>query len=261
MSELLDPALQPEAWLEAHYPELEKVVQHLCDRKRVWGDEADEFHSLARLHFVERDYAVIRELGQVQSVQSYLYAVLSRLLVDYIRQRKGRFRPSRKAEGLGETAMLLERLVVEQRLTLEETFQSLTITHQRPLTRQEFQELCRSLDLQRGRPEVQGLEEPELLPASEASTEELAFVSPRVLLEPALAELEHLKEGLSPEDQLLLEWRFRDQLSISEIARVLKLSRYHAENTLQRLLLRLRERLLEQGLDEDRLRLLLRLLG
>ena len=261
MTESIDPAQQPEAWLEAHYSELEKVVRHLCDRKRLWGDEAEEFQSLARLHFVERDYAVIRELGQVQSVQSFLYAVLSRLLVDYIRQRKGRFRPSRKAEGQGEIAVLLERMVLEQRLTLEEAFQSLTITHQRDLSRQAFQELCNTLDLQRGRPELQSLEEPELLPATEASVEELAFVTPRVLLEPALAELEALQEGLSSEDRLLLEWRFRDQLSISEIARVLKITRYHAETSLQRLLLRLRERLLEQGLDEDHLRQLLRLLG
>jgi RNA polymerase sigma factor (sigma-70 family) len=254
----IDPAEQPQLWLEAHYPEVETLSQKLCQQKRIWGEEAEDFQSLVRLHLVERDYAVVRELAQAHSLQTYLYAVFSRLLVDFIRQSKGRFRPSRKAEGLGETAVLLERLVLQQRLSLEEAYQTLIINHRLLLTRSEFLELCQQLQLDRLPPVISQLEHD---PPAPSLTEEGGFLTPRVLLEPVLEGLDVLKEGLSPEDQLLLEWRFRHQRSVSEIARLLKLPRHQAERSLNRVLLKLKEHLEAQGHPEEFVRPVLRLLG
>src|SRR5438477_7896350 len=101
-------------------PLIDRVARSVCARRGVSGGDAEDFASTARLALLENDYAVLRSYEGRSSLAGYLAVVFERLLMDQRVHALGKWHPSRAAEHMGPVAILLEKLIVRDRRTIEE---------------------------------------------------------------------------------------------------------------------------------------------
>ena len=104
-------AVSDEANFLAALPVIDDVAAQVCRRHRLNAGEADDFKSEVRLHFIERNYEVLRKFEGRCTLSTYVNVVVQRVFLDYRNRMWGRWRPSTEARRLGPTAMLIERLV------------------------------------------------------------------------------------------------------------------------------------------------------
>src|SRR5262245_62099749 len=103
------PHIPPRVYL-ACLRVIDDIAAQVCRRHRLSSTEAEDFMSEVRLHFIDRDYEVLRKFEGGCSVTTYVTVVIQRLLLDYRNREWGRWRSSAQAKRLGPTAILLERL-------------------------------------------------------------------------------------------------------------------------------------------------------
>src|SRR5256885_10549223 len=70
-----DAFVQGEAQFLASLPVIDDITGQVCRRHRLHGAEADDFRSDVRLHFIERDYEVLRKFEGRSSLATYVNAV------------------------------------------------------------------------------------------------------------------------------------------------------------------------------------------
>src|SRR5262245_36787654 len=105
------PFLQAEALFLASLPVIDDTTRQVCRRHHMSAAEAEDFRSDVRLHFIERDYEVLRRFEGRSSLATYVNVVIQRLALDFRNHHWGRWRPSADAKRIGPSAILLERLV------------------------------------------------------------------------------------------------------------------------------------------------------
>jgi RNA polymerase sigma factor (sigma-70 family) len=128
--------------LVTHYAAVMGIVRAASRRYRLTHDEADEFASSVRLRLVENHYAVFRKFKGQSSLHTYLTRVVERICLDARLSRLGRWRPSSRARQLGATAIRLERLVVRDRLPLDEACQILRTNFRVPESVADLERIC-----------------------------------------------------------------------------------------------------------------------
>src|SRR5262249_3140353 len=121
--------VQGEALFLASLPVIDDITGQVCRRHRLNGAEADDFRSEVRLHFIERDYEVLRKFEGRSSLPTYVNVVIQRLLLDFRNRQWGKWRPSADAKRLGPNAILLERLVVRDGWTTAEALETMRVNH------------------------------------------------------------------------------------------------------------------------------------
>ncbi len=243
---------EPACWLEKHYHQVDAALRAVASRKGLNREESVELTSDVHLHLVERDYAVPRAWDGSAAIQTYLYSVITRKLVDFIRGRKGRRRPSRRAERLGEVAVLFEELFLRQGKSFDEACLILTVNHGFKVDRDELARLAVRLRMPVGpsRSEI----DPENLDSGRNPEDELDRARERSMRERVLCVLEQSGSGLNDQESLLIKLKFEENLPLSKVARMLGLSRAQAEHRLMSILNTLRQRILESGVSEEDLR-------
>ena len=92
-------------------PVIDDVAGQVCRRHRLSAAEADDFQSEVRLHFIERNYEVLRKFEGRCALSTYVNVVVQRVFLDFRNRMWGRWRPSTEARRLGPNAILIERLV------------------------------------------------------------------------------------------------------------------------------------------------------
>ena len=253
-SRISDPA----SWLEGHYKQLDTVLRAFSRRKGLKEEEMEELRSEIHLHLVERDYAVLRSWDGSADLSTFLYSVITRRLIDFIRSRHGRWRPSRKAVALGELAVKLEEMLHQRRYSFEETFQILTVNFGFQVDRDELARLASQLRMPRP-PSLEPDVDPETLGTSTNPEQSLQAASDETLIERVVSILEVSGQHLEDQDRLLLQMRFEEGLTLSRAARLLGLERPHAERKLKQVFDNLRQKVLEAGIEEEALMGLLRI--
>ena len=219
---------------------IEGIAASICRRYTVWGDDADEFASWARERLVENDYAILSKYRGESELNTYLTVVITRLFHAHAREVKGRWRPSAKAERLGQVAMDLEALVHRDGCTIHEAGERLRSARRTDLSDAQLARLLSQLPGREPlRPVEVGADPLEHAPGLERADERVRAAEAERHHERLTAALATVMETLDPEDAAILRMHFADGRKVADVARALNLE----QRPLYRRIERLRERL------------------
>jgi RNA polymerase sigma factor for flagellar operon FliA len=246
--EALSPAARGRALLESQYDLIQEKLQIMGRRSGLPEHEAEELRSWAVLKLVADDYRILGLWEGRSSFPTYLTVVLVNLMRDYRIHVWGKWRPSAAAQRLGEEAVLLERLRVRDRLSLEEAIYRIRIEKGLSISGTDLEALALKLPQRIGRRRV---DEEELLRFPMDGKVEARLVDGERARAAARVHevLPSLLRELLAEDRLLLQLRYRDDLSMAEISRVLGVPQRDLYSRRDRCLKRLRRSLEQAGLD------------
>jgi RNA polymerase sigma factor (sigma-70 family) len=225
-----------EALFTANLPVIDDVTTQVCRRHRLSAADAEDFRSDVRIHFLDRNCEVLRKFEGRSSLTTYITVVIQRLFLDRRNRLWGKWRPSAEARRLGPTAMLLERLVSRDGWSLEQALESLRVNQGLSIddTLREFSER-----LSKRMPTRQMVEEAEALGVAgswQAADANVVRAEHDFLAKRVQTALDRARQGLTPEEQLILKMRFDDRVPVADIARALNLNQRRLYRTLERIL-------------------------
>src|SRR6476646_2196276 len=93
--------VEGEALFLASLPVIDDVTGQVCRRHRLSPSEADDFRSEVRLHFIDRDYEVLRQFEKRCKLSTYATVVIQRLFLDYRNWLLVKWRPPTDARRMG----------------------------------------------------------------------------------------------------------------------------------------------------------------
>jgi len=131
--------------LERHFGLIQQRLQSLGRRSGLPDYEADEFLSWALFKLVENDYRILAGWKGRSSFSTYLTVVLVNLMRDYRTKVWGKWRSSAAARRQGSEAVLLERLLLRDGLSLEEAIRQMHNLHRVTLSRMALEKLAAGL--------------------------------------------------------------------------------------------------------------------
>lgn len=234
--------------LEEHLPEIERIVEVVCRRRGVSGDEADDFRSWALERLIEADYAILRKFRGDSSLRTYLVVVVNNLFRDHIVRLRGRWRPSAQAERMGTVGVALEELLHRKGRTLREASTELRSRGVCDLSVRRLAELAALLpDREPLRPERVDPVVLEKLPGDGGADREVLRAESAERRGGVLDALEGALSRLASEDRLIIRLRFLEGLSVAHIARTLGLEQKPLYRRIERVLRKLRRGLEDRG--------------
>lgn len=242
--------MNPAELFQANLELVDRLIDRVCRRARLFGADAEDFASSVRLALMEDDYAILRSYRGQSSLATFLTIVIRRLLADERIQAYGRWRPSTAARQMGETAILLEMLLVHDRRSLDEALPIIR-AHDGEVTREALETMAARLPERalRARPvELNGTVSETV--ASHESTDERAIEADRRRLAAQAGRVvRETMAGMSLEDRSLLRFRFASSMSVADISRVLRVPQRPLYRRLDVLLEKLRRALTAAGID------------
>ena len=222
-------------FLEA-LPVIDDVTAQVCRRHRLNATESDDFRSDVRLHFIERNYEVLRKFEGRCALSTYINVVVQRLFLDFRNKQWGRWRPSIEARRLGPTAILIERLVTRDNWPLEQALEMVRVNHQVEID-DTMLAFCNTLSARTpGRRLVSEDDAAEVASTGPSADDNVVSAERDFLAKRVQAALERARQGLPPMERLILKMRFEDCAAVADIARVLHLEQRPLYRTLERLL-------------------------
>jgi RNA polymerase sigma factor for flagellar operon FliA len=232
-----------------HQPAIERAIGFVCKRQHLSRADAEAFASDVYLHLIENQCAVLRAFGGRSSIQTFLIAVVFRQFQDWRNAQWGKWRPSAEARRTGEVAVLLETCLVRDRLTMDETIETLRTNHGVSESREVLERMAARFPKRPGRLFVGEESLAERAAPGRGAETELEAQRARVIAGRAGAALDAAVGSLPVEDQLILRMRYEDGLAVSEIARALRLDQKPLYARVDRLLAQLRGLLESAGID------------
>ncbi len=245
----------PSVLVVDHLPWIDRVAAMICRKNGVWGDDADDFASLARMKVVEGDYAVLRGFRGECALKTYLATVLVQRFHEWIRERRGRWRPSAAALRMGPPAPELEALVYRDGCRLAEAAERLRSAGRTTASDAELARVLGALPVRGSlRPSEVGDSALAVRPAAERADEHVRAAEVEAERATLLSALDRALATLEAEDALIVRLRFGDGRSVAEIARGLGLDQRMLYRRLDRLRDRLRTALEAGGVSRDEVR-------
>ena len=249
---------EAEARFLEELPRLERSIAALCRRCGHRGDDADDVASWLKARLIEHDYQALRKFRGDSELATYLTTVTRMLYRDWVVQQHGRWRPSAEAQRQGTVAMQLERLVYRDGLTLANGIEQLRTMRVTDLSDRRLVAIFRSLPAREPlRPRAVDAETIDVLPDATSADDLVVREEARQHRSVADAALDGALNELETEDRVLIRLRFWEGLSIADVARALALPQKPLYRRLERLFVRLRERLVAQGVSSAAVRELL----
>jgi RNA polymerase sigma factor (sigma-70 family) len=241
--------VQGEALFLASLSVIDDMTAQVCRRHRLSGPEADDFRSEVRLHFLDRDYEVLRKFEGRCSLPTYINVVVQRLFLDYRNRQWGKWRPSAEANRLGPTAILVDRLVSRDGWSVEQAVELLRVNH--GVTLDETLEAL-FVKLARRSPSRQFVAEhvaEEISSPGPGSDVNVVRAEQDFLAKRVQSALDRARQALDPEDRLILKMRFEDAVPVADIARALHLDQKRLYRSIERLLARIGASLEAEGIS------------
>ena len=202
-----------------HLELIERIVRIAGRRHHLSFVEQEDFAGFVNVRLLEDDCAVLRKFRGKSTMWTYLAAVIERLLLDFIYERWGRWRPSATADTIGPVAVLLERLVTRDGHTLEEAMEIIRTNHDVGKTYAELRAIWEELPA-RGKAIAVSDEAADEVRA-EDNAEDLVEDAERQRnverLESALAKA---LEDLATQDRVIIALRYDRGFSVAEIAKL-----------------------------------------
>ncbi len=256
-----------------HLPYIEKQCRRAAESPGSYRSDADVDNEADHLltevidHLKADDFKVLRDFRGDAKITTYLTSVISNLVVDIIRTRKGRSRAGERAKELGPVVEQLHKLIYGLGFTLADSHGYLVASHGISESEDELRDMLHQI---RGRDGIthaataswphQGREvlvdnEIEVIvPDPAKGADELLIDNQRE--QKSSLVVGALLEGLSGEERFILRLRFpatenEATKSIREIAVLTGQTEKSVDNRLRRILMRCRETLLSRGLSLD----------
>lgn len=255
---MLDREAAAALFLE-HLDWIARAASRACSNKGVWGDDAEDFAAQVRMKLMEDDYAVVRRYVGTSEFKTYLATVVQRHLADFLREQRGRWRPSAAAERLGSPAVDLEALVRRYGYTLQEAGEKLRTAGRTTLSDAELARILGQLPERRPLRPVVG--EPatwlDAAPGSSRADERVTRAEADTRHAEIMGVLETALQQLEQEEQLIMRLHFAEGRTLADVARALRLDQKPLYRRVDRLRARLRARLESEGLNVDDVRGLL----
>jgi RNA polymerase sigma factor for flagellar operon FliA len=232
---------------------IERILGFVCRRNGLTGDDAEEFRAEAHLHLIDQDYRVIRAFDRRSEFGTFLTTVLLRALQDFRTRRWGRWRPSAAARRAGEVGVLLETLVVRDRLSFDEAAKVMAQSHGVTTPRDELYELLGTFPIRYGRAGRRSLSLEDVDEPSSSSSPERALIEGELgAIEGKLREvLRDAVQSLPSDDKLTLKLVFLDGQKITDVARLLRLEAQPLYRRLRSLGAFLRNALESRGVSRE----------
>lgn len=216
--------LNPESLFLAHLEWIEKVAAIVCHKNSVWGDDAEDFASLAKMKLIEGDYEAFRKFRGEAELTTYLTIVIVRLFHEYGRERWGRWRCSAAAERNGQLAKDLETLVYRDGFRLEEAGEKLRTAGRTTASDAELARLLAQLRTRSPlRPEQAGSELLDRVPADGSADGGVIAGEIEARRSVVLAALDGALDRLEPEERIIVRMHFVDGRKVADVARALRL--------------------------------------
>ena len=237
--------------LEAALPVVNETIGFICRRQRCTPDEKDEFASYAHLRLIEDQCAILRHFEGRSELRTYLAVVLQRMFIDFRRHHWGIWRPSAEARRLGPIALLLDRLVSRDGMSVAEAVETAFVGVGHGLSRPELTRLAEQLP-RRARRRMEGEEALLDVPVAAETAESSLLRDEREGRAAQVRDaIRSLLESLEPEDAVILRFRFQDGLTVARIAQLLQLDAKPLYRRVERLLVRLRSGLEAEGVASE----------
>jgi RNA polymerase sigma factor (sigma-70 family) len=238
-----------EATFLSALPVIDDVTGQVCRRHRLSSTEADEFRSDVRLHFIDRNYEVLRKFEGRCALSTYVNVVVQRVFLDWRNRMWGRWRPSTDAKRLGPTAILIERLVSRDGWPLEQAIETLRVNHQIELD-EVLSAFCNTLSARATtRRMVSEDDAAEVASPGPTADDNLVMAERDFLAKRVQTALDRARQALPPIDRLILKMRFEDRAAVSDIARSLHIEQRPLYRTLERLLKQIGEAMQADGIS------------
>lgn len=230
----------------------ETQARRLCGRKAVFGADVDDFVSWSRLRIMDNDYAILRKFRGDCSIESFLAAVTANLFRDFQNHRFGKWRASAAAKRAGDLAVALEAAVYRDDMGLRSAVAFLESRGYPTLSVTRAAEILEELP-QRDRRMFVGDGALRTLASDERADRRVMEAEQADALERATHGLELALGELDAEDRIIVELRFREGLSVADIARSLGIAQKPLYRRLPRILAQLRSSEALRGVEIGRL--------
>ena len=256
-----------------HLPYIEKQCRRAAEspgRYRSDSDvdnEADYLLTEVIDHLKADDFKVLQDFRGDAKITTYLTSIISNLVVDIIRTRKGRSRAVERAKELGPVAEQLHKLVYGLGYSLADSHGHLVASHGIRESEDELRDMLQQIRGRdgithaataswphKGREVLVDDEIEVIVPDPAKGADELLIDNQREQKSEQV--IGTLLEGLSGEERFILRLRFpatenEATKSIREIAILTSQTEKSVDNRLRRILMRCRETLLSRGLSLD----------
>ncbi|HYW06893.1 MAG TPA: hypothetical protein VE913_08055, partial [Longimicrobium sp.] len=114
-----------EALVLEHLDWIGRVTSKACGSQGYVGSDAEDFDAFVRIKLIEDDYAAVRRFKGDSEFKTYLATIIGHQLVSYVREQRGRWRPSAAAKRAGSVGIELERMVRGGGYTLQQAGEKL----------------------------------------------------------------------------------------------------------------------------------------
>lgn len=242
----------------SHRALIDQTIKAVSRRNHVSHADAEDFRSIAHMHVIDDDYAVLRAYQGRADIAAFLHAVIRRLFQDWRNANWGRWRPSASARRDGPVAIQLETLLVRDKRPLHEAIEVLRTNCGVTMSPADLEALAATFPPRAMRAFVT---EGELGATANDSASEYASASVRVdraeaasAAEKISAALAAVLEELPAQDQLILRMRFENNAPISTISRMLGLEQQPLYRRVERLRTGVRAKLEDAGIGADEAR-------
>jgi RNA polymerase sigma factor (sigma-70 family) len=241
--------MEGEALFLASLPVIDDITSQVCRRHHLSSAEADDFRSDVRLHFIDRDYEVLRRFEGRSSLPTYVMIVVQRQFLDYRNQLWGKWRPCAEAKRMGPTAILIERLVARDGWSFDQVVETLRVNHGVTLD-ETLQAFCDKLTRRGPKRQFVAEDQAETVESDWPSPDaHVVRVEQGFFVRRVCAALDKARQALAPEDRLILKMRFEDAVPVADIARALHLDQKRLYRTIERLLAEIGDQLESEGIS------------
>ena len=199
-----------------HLPVIDRIIASICRRSGMDSDATEEFAAEVRLRLIKDDYAILRAFQGRSRFETYIAAVVRRLLIDHRHHEYGKWHASAEAERLGDVAIKVERLLVRDGHTIEEAVLMLKTDYPN-LTYADVEAIADRLPSRLRRRRV-SLDEAVMVHTSEFVQPERAELAARIS-----STINAFIDKLDHDDQLIFRLRFDSEMTVAQIARSLHL--------------------------------------
>jgi RNA polymerase sigma factor for flagellar operon FliA len=241
------PSVDYEQLLVSNLPLISSIAKRAAVAQRM---PFDDFTADVILRLMDRHYGVLRQFRWQCSLATFLKTVVKRMSLDVRIAQWGKWRPSTRSRLAGPTVVALERLTIRDGLPFEQACAILRTSHRVVDTR--LLEAHHRAFVPRQR--VRFVEMNAIVdePAStESADRTMVEAEAGRTLDEAIAALDAALGALSAADRALIALRFRDGLSVAEIARALDLDQKRLHRRYAVLLKRLRKALEQRRLSRQ----------
>lgn len=238
------PFPEPGWTLDRVVPVLREVVRSVGRRYRLRKDDVDDLFSSVCVKLLDDRRAVLARFEGRSAMSTYLTTVVTRVWLDQLIAREGKWRPSARATQLGPVAVELERLMQREHLPIAEAIATVQSAGRTTASAEALWGMAAQLPLRRVGARFVSLDDlGEVRSAQPAPRDQQAHVRRRHVVAALKA--------LPPDDRMLIRRRFARGETVADIARSLSRDQRDLYRHYDRLLAGIRTRVeaRERGLS------------